>query len=401
MSPLLGSDLALGGTLAPGWVAYEGERLTGAGHGAPPRAPDERLEGILAPGLCDLQVNGAGGHEVTGGAAALDSIDAIQLAHGVTSYLPTLISPDDRTAERVLPELAARAADPRSPVAGVHLEGPFLSREYARMHPAERLRSPADGVPAWIEHPAVRLVTVAPELPGALELVARLTGRGIAVALGHSGASAEVARAAVDAGARLVTHAFNAMAQLRHREPGLVGLALVDDRVRVAVIADAMHVDPLVLELVRRAAGVRTVLVTDATPAAVAPPGRYEMAGVPISAGPTGRRAPPAGASPAAALHARRGGAQLAGDDGGDVGAGAARRRRGPRRRRRFPASVPPRAPGRPPTSCCSTAPGRSVESCAAAGGSSRRRRPDPRGSARAVRSRSVPGRRSSTTACR
>lgn len=282
MSVLLAAELALAGRIAAGWVDVDGDRIAGAAHGPAPRQPDERLDGTLAPGLRDLQVNGAGGHEVTGGDAALDAIDAIQLAHGVTSYLPTLISPDDDTAQRVLPQLAERAADPRSPVAGVHVEGPFLSREHAGMHPPERLRSPADGVPAWIEHPAVRMVTLAPELPEALELIARLHERGIAVALGHSGASAEVARTAVDAGARLVTHVFNAMAPLHHRAPGLAGVALVDKRVRVAVIADGVHVHPLVLELVRRAAGERTVLVSDATPATAAPPGRHEMAGVRI-----------------------------------------------------------------------------------------------------------------------
>jgi N-acetylglucosamine-6-phosphate deacetylase len=282
MSLLICAELAVGGQLAPGWIEIEGARLVGTGPGPPPREPDETLEGVLTHGLFDLQVNGAGGHEVSGGAQALDAIDAIQLAHGVTSYLPTLVSPDCETAERVLPELAARVADPSSPVEGVHLEGPFLSRQHAGMHPHERLRSPADGVPDWVEHPAVRLVTLAPELPGALELVVRLRERGIAVALGHSGADAEVARAAIDAGASLVTHVFNAMPPLDHRAPGLLAVALVDPRVHVSVIADGIHVHPLALELVRAAKGSRAILVTDATPATEAQPGRYLMAGVPI-----------------------------------------------------------------------------------------------------------------------
>ncbi|MGA2319426.1 MAG: N-acetylglucosamine-6-phosphate deacetylase [Solirubrobacteraceae bacterium] len=288
MSVVLTGELALDGRLAPGWVELDGERMVHAAHGPPPRLPEERLDGILAPGLCDLQVNGAVGREVSGGEAAIDAIDALQLAHGVTSYLPTLISPDDQTAERVLPALAARAADPGSPVAGVHLEGPFLSREHAGMHPLERLRTPAEGVPSWVEHPAVRLVTLAPELPGALELTARLSERGIAVALGHSGADAEVAAAAINAGARLITHVFNGMAPLHQRAPGLAGVALADDRVHVSVIADGVHVHPLVLELVRRAVGARAVLISDATPAAGAPPGRYETAGVPIERGADG-----------------------------------------------------------------------------------------------------------------
>lgn len=295
MSRLIAGALAVGGVAAPGWVEIDGEHVVGAGHGPPPRTPDERLDGILSRGLCDLQVNGAAGHEVTDGAAALDTIDAVQLAHGVTSYLPTLVSPDDAIAERVLEELGRRALDTASPVAGVHVEGPFLSPSHAGMHPPERLRVPADGVPAWLDHPAVRIVTLAPELPGALELIARLRSRGVAVALGHSGASAEVARAAIDAGAGLVTHVFNAMAPLHHREPGLAGVTLVDDRVQVMAIADGHHLHPLVLELVRRAAGRRTLLATDATPAAGAPRGRFEMAGVTIETADDGSARTPEG----------------------------------------------------------------------------------------------------------
>ena len=282
MNLLLAGCLARGGALGEGWLEVEGERIAATGAGPPPRAPDERHDGIVAPGFCDLQVNGAGGHEVTDGAAALDAIDAIQLGHGVTSYLPTIVSMDDATVERAVAELAERVADPSSPVAGVHLEGPFLSSAYAGMHPRERLRSPADGIPAYFSSDAIRLVTLAPELPGALELIVALRARGVAVSLGHSDASAEAARNALDAGARLVTHIFNGMAPLHHRAPGLVGVGLADARPRVSIIADGSHVDPLVLELARRAAGPRVVLITDATAATAAPPGGYRQAGVEI-----------------------------------------------------------------------------------------------------------------------
>jgi N-acetylglucosamine-6-phosphate deacetylase len=279
---LLAGRLARCGTLEDGWVEIEGNRIAAAASGTPPRPPDERHDGIVAPGFCDLQVNGAGGHEVTDGPAALDAIDAIQLAHGVTSYLPTIVATDDAMVERSLAELGERAADPSSPVLGVHLEGPFLSRAHAGMHPADCLRSPADGVPPHFSSEAVQLVTLAPELPGALDLIVALRARGMAVSLGHSGASAEVARSAFEAGARLVTHVFNAMPPLHHRAPGLAGISLVDARPRVCVIADGLHVDPLVLELVRRAAGLRVVLISDATPAAAAPPGKYSFANVEI-----------------------------------------------------------------------------------------------------------------------
>ncbi len=283
-SMILAGRLAVHGGLADGWIEVEGEHLAGWATGSPPRPPDARHDGIIAAGFCDLQVNGAAGHEVTGGPEALDAIDRLLLSRGVTRYLPTLISTSSALAERVVEELAERAADPSSPVAGVHLEGPFIDPAHAGMHPHDRLRSPDAGIPAYFGSPAVRLVTLAPELPGALELVAELSGRGVAVALGHSGASAAEAERAVDAGARLVTHVFNAMAPLGHRSPGLAGLALADERLAVGVIADGVHLDPLVLELVRRAAGGRTFLVTDSTAATEAPPGRYLMAGVSIEA---------------------------------------------------------------------------------------------------------------------
>jgi N-acetylglucosamine-6-phosphate deacetylase len=179
--------------------------------------------------------------------------------------------------------ISERVGDPSSPLTGVHLEGPFLSPEHAGMHRPASLRNPSDGVPDCYWAPVVRLVTIAPELPGALELIERLRVRGTAVALGHSGASTELARAGIDAGATMITHVFNAMAPLHHRAPGLAGVALVDERVSVGVIADAHHLDPVVLEIVRQAAGTRTVLVSDAAPAAAAPPGRYQFGGVSIS----------------------------------------------------------------------------------------------------------------------
>jgi N-acetylglucosamine-6-phosphate deacetylase len=277
---LLSGMLARHGALGHGWLEIDGERVVSAGTGPAPREPDEHVDGVIAPGLCDLQVNGAAGAEAIAGPDAIAQIDAAQLACGVTRYLPTLVSPDEATARRALSVLAEATADPASPVAGVHVEGPFLSAGHRGIHPRARLRSPADGVPDWLTEPPVRLVTLAPELPGALPLIRELSAAGVAVALGHSGADAATAAAAIDAGATLVTHVFNAMASLAHRAPGIAGVALADDRVAVSVIADGVHVDPLVLELVRRAAGPRVVLVSDSTPAAAAPPGAYPMAGV-------------------------------------------------------------------------------------------------------------------------
>jgi N-acetylglucosamine-6-phosphate deacetylase len=282
---LLCGALSRAGRRAPGWVDIDGESIVACGEGEPPRDPDERCEGVIAPGLCDLQVNGAGGFDVSAGdAAVLEAIDAVQLAHGVTATLPTLVSPDPGTAERALAAIAERRSDRSSPVVGAHVEGPFLNPRRRGMHPAGRLRSPADGLPSWLDSPAIRLVTLAPELPGALALIERLTARGVRVSLGHSEADEATVTAAIDAGATAVTHVFNAMAPLHHRAPGLAGAALVEERLALGVIADGLHVAPAVLELTRRAAGSRTVLVSDSGPGAAAPPGRYELAGVTIEA---------------------------------------------------------------------------------------------------------------------
>jgi N-acetylglucosamine-6-phosphate deacetylase len=180
-------------------------------------------------------------------------------------------------------------------VAGAHLEGPFLAKRFRGVHRADCLVSPAStrgrAALAVYRDPAVRLVTLAPELPGALDLVRSLAARRprVTVSLGHSGAAAEVASEAVGRGARCVTHLFNAMAPLHHREPGMPGWALVDRRVRLGLIADGMHVAPPMLALVARAAAERVVLVTDASPAAGAKPGRYEMAGAAIRSDADGR----------------------------------------------------------------------------------------------------------------
>ena len=271
-----------------GWLSVEGERVGAVGTGPPPRTPDERHDGIIAPGLIDLQVNGAAGREVTGGPEALDVIDATQLAHGVTSYLPTIVTTTPEVQARAAGELADRVRDPRSPVEGIHLEGPFLSPAHAGMHATELLRSPAQGIPPAYASGALRLVTLAPELAGAIELTGELRRRGVAVALGHSGADAETVGAAIERGAALVTHLFNAMAPLHHRRPGLVGTALGDERMTMTVIADGVHVHPLVLAMIRRAAVGRTILVSDSSPAAAAPAGRYQMAGIEIEGAPGG-----------------------------------------------------------------------------------------------------------------
>jgi N-acetylglucosamine-6-phosphate deacetylase len=279
---ILAGPLCLVGRVAPGWVEVREGRVESGGHGRPPRRSSERPDGVIARGLVDVQVNGAGGEEVVDGDEALARIAGLQLARGVTSFLPTVITTDDDTAAAALRSIGAQARDPASPVAGAHLEGPFLNPRCAGVHRAQLMRRAADGVPAYYDDPAVRLVTLAPEVAGGLELCRRLARRGVTVSLGHTAADAATAEVAYRAGGRMVTHLFNAMPQLHHRRPGIAGWALARRGVAVCVIPDGLHVDPLLLAVVRRAASGRVVLVSDASVAAAAPPGTYRQAGVEV-----------------------------------------------------------------------------------------------------------------------
>jgi len=242
------------GSLRPGTVVLEGGRVEAVLDDAGASPPDL----TLAPGLVDLQVNGVGGDDVWSG--DLDALGRRLRAAGTTAWCPTLTS-------RPLASYAAWFASHPSTAPGeigVHLEGPFLDPARAGAHPPEHLRPPDT---AWLAAlPArVRLCTLAPELPGGLDAVSLLSARGTVVALGHSSATYEEALAAAAAGARLVTHVFNAMAPMHHRAPGLAGAALSDPRLTPAVIGDGVHVHPAVIGLVLGTG--RAVLVSDSVKA--------------------------------------------------------------------------------------------------------------------------------------
>jgi len=279
----IAGTLLSGGRELAGTVVVEGEQIVEI---VPGRAGRDEVDvvhdGFVAPGLFDLQVNGAAGRSVTQEDPAVSELEDRLLEAGITSYLPTLVTlPPDLRVEAV-ERLARRVGDSRSPAAGIHLEGPLLNPRMRRVHDERWLEEAVEGLPDGFEHEAVRLVTLAPEVPGGRGAVRLLTGRGVMVSLGHSAATATEAFAAADAGARAVTHLFNAMAPLHHRDPGLVGAALADERLAPMVIADGIHVDPVVLALVHRAAGERVVLVSDASPAAGAPEGAHRMQGIPV-----------------------------------------------------------------------------------------------------------------------
>jgi N-acetylglucosamine-6-phosphate deacetylase len=201
------------------------------------------------------------------------------LETGVTSFQPTFITAQEADLVAALREVPD---DPR--VVGVHLEGPFLSPARLGAHPAEARRDPD---PALLERlldaGPVSYMTIAPELPGALELVDLLQARRIVVSCGHSNATAGEAHAAFDRGARTVTHLFNAMRPLGHRDPGIAGAALARDDVVVQAIVDGVHLAPETVRLVWRAAAGRLALVTDAIAAAGNGDGGYRLSGVEVT----------------------------------------------------------------------------------------------------------------------
>jgi N-acetylglucosamine-6-phosphate deacetylase len=266
-----------------GWVVLDGPVIAEVGRGRPPRRALDLGDSLLVPGLVDLQVNGVGDVDF----AATDEDgwrragDAL-LGCGTTGYCPTLVTaPLDAYAtalERVAAVRATRAAG-RPQVLGVHLEGPFLGGAPGA-HPIALIRLADAG---WLgdlldAHPGlVAMVTLAPEADPGLAATRALTARGVVVALGHSTASYADALAAADAGATVVTHLFNGMAAFHHREPGLVGAALDDDRLTPTLIADLVHVHPAALRTA--IARKRSVaLVTDAVAAGAGTVGGLRVA---------------------------------------------------------------------------------------------------------------------------
>ncbi len=263
------------GDLTPGTVEVRNGRIAAVRRGVAPRADPAAPEGILAPGLVDLQVNGAAGVDflTCRRPADLARVRRYLASSGVTAFLPTLITSPMPVLAAALDRWERWSRLPGGPrVAGVHLEGPYLNPRYRGAHPARYLRPPdAARLAALLDrHPGlVRLVTLAPELAEAGEVIAMLRDRGVAVAAGHTGASYDQAREAFAAGVGLVTHLFNGMRAVHHRDPGVVVAALEHEEVAVSLIADFVHVHPAVLRLTARLKGPRrTVLITDAIAAA-------------------------------------------------------------------------------------------------------------------------------------
>lgn len=285
--PIEGAALALDG----------GRILEIAGADAPIPAGATVLDArglSVVPGLIDLQLNGAFGHDFTLDPATIWPVAAGLPRYGVTAFLPTIITAPlaaSQAAQAVLragPPAGWRGAAPL----GLHLEGPFLNPEKKGAHNPAHLRPPTlDAVAGWSPADYVRLVTLAPELPGALEAIAALAGHGVAVSAGHSTASYAEAEAGIAAGVSYATHLFNAMPALHHREPGLAAAALDSPQVVVGLIPDGIHVHPALVRLIWRIAGPeRLNLVSDAMAALGMPPGEYQLGDHAVSVGPGSAR---------------------------------------------------------------------------------------------------------------
>ena len=248
---------------------------------------------FISPGFVDVHVHGGGGHDAMGGAAALGGMARHLLGHGVTSFLPTAVAAPLSTlvgfADEVRGWMAVAAADGAvglgAEALGFNLEGPYLAPARRGAHDPTNLQVPADvsfeALEPLIE--GLRLTTIAPELPGALELIGWLRGRGVAISIGHSAANLEQARAGYAAGGTSTTHLFNAMSGVDHHAPGLAVTALGDDSAYVELIADGEHVHPALWPIITRSKPAdRLILVSDAISLAGTGDGRARVGGLEV-----------------------------------------------------------------------------------------------------------------------
>ena len=250
-------------------------------------------DAALAPGFVDIHIHGGAGLDVMRAAPAeLPRLGKFLATHGVTGYFPTTVAAPldatcaalDRLANAIesSPSLSAGNGDfAQARPLGIHLEGPFLSHKRRGVHPPEYLIAPTIEIFERLWQAArglVRMMTIAPEIPGATEVIAEAARRKVCVSIGHSDAEMPIAQGAVKAGARHATHTFNAMRPLDHRDPGIIGEVLTDDRLSADIIADGIHVSPAVVQLFLQAKGSeRAVLITDAISATGMPDGRYQL----------------------------------------------------------------------------------------------------------------------------
>lgn len=280
---LLTADTVITGPelLRPGWIEVVGETVAAAGAGDPPRPADIALGATtVVPGFVDTHVHGGGGASFSNATPAEVSraVDTHR-RHGTTTLLASLVTAGPADLARQVVELAGQVR--AGLIDGIHLEGPWLAAARCGAHDPALLRDPD---PAELDHVialgagTIRMITLAPELPGGLAAVERIATAGIVAAVGHTEATYEQTRAAIAAGATVATHLFNAMRPIHHREPGPVIAVLEDDRVTAEFIADGVHVDAALYRHVSRSAGAdRVSLITDAMAAAGMSDGAYRL----------------------------------------------------------------------------------------------------------------------------
>jgi N-acetylglucosamine-6-phosphate deacetylase len=256
---------------------------------------------VIGPGFIDVHVHGGGGLSAMGGPLELDRLATVLATRGTTAFLPTSVSappPElvqfaaDVRAARI--EQEARRTDPqplptdsRARILGANLEGPAIDPAHRGAHDPASIVNPGKLLAAWRANPEdwteVRIVTLAPERPGGLELIGHLAELGIVASVGHTGATFEEARSAFLAGARSTTHLLNAMTGVAARAPGVAGAALAQPGVTVELIADGLHVDPGLWPVLWKVLGRRLLLVSDAMPAAGLGDGTYRLGSMPVS----------------------------------------------------------------------------------------------------------------------
>ena len=286
-----------------GVIVVEGTRIVGIGHRdeitVPAGARDYVATGMtVVPGFVDLHIHGAGGHDVMeADSRAIDRVASTVARHGTTSILATTVTaPFEETCHSLegiaryirkheTPEENAHLA---AEIIGIHLEGPFISKVRRGVHPPDALAKPsAEMLQKFLAaaEGRVRIVTLAPELPGALELIAAALAAGnIVVALGHTDATYEEARAAIQAGARHCVHIFNAMRPFSHRDPGILGAVLTDPDVTAEIIADGVHVAGPAIQVLLGTKGFDTVLlVSDGTAATGMRDGTYRLGSIEVN----------------------------------------------------------------------------------------------------------------------
>jgi N-acetylglucosamine-6-phosphate deacetylase len=269
----------------PGWVETRGQRIHECGAGPPTRQADVDLpDALVVPGFVEMHAHGGGGSYFDGTGADILRAAVFHRRHGTTTTLASLVTapPGD-----LLTAVGALADSTRAGiVAGIHLEGPWLSAARCGAHDREQLRNPEpteiDGLLA-AGGGAIRMITLAPERPGSHEAIARFVDAGVVVAVGHTDASYEQTRDAIELGATVGTHVFNAMRPLHHRDPGPALALLEDPRVTVELIADGVHLHPAVVRAVIEAIGPdRAALITDATAAAGLGDGEFQLGAMQI-----------------------------------------------------------------------------------------------------------------------